>query len=85
MVTLRELAKRDRAIAAITSRECRLIAEALGFIDSCLRRRLFKFIIPKSLRNEALAIRMLAAILSRTPEETVSLNTQIQMAMDKDK
>lgn len=85
MVTLRDLSRTDRAIASITSDECHLIASVLDIVVVLCHSWIFKYLIPKALRDKTLAMRMLAATLSRTPEERQPLGEQIRLAMDKDR
>ncbi len=83
MLTMRELARNDRAIGAITTDECHLIAAVL---DLAARSRLVRWCLPKPVRQQALAMRMLAATLGRTPEEREpSLATQIKLKMEADR
>lgn len=83
MITLRELARNDRAIGSITGDECRLIAAVL---EKASRSWFFRLFLPAPFRAQALAMRMLAATLSRTPaERQPSLNEQIRLAMLKGK
>lgn len=80
MITLRELSKTDRAIGAITTDECHLIAAVL---DLASRSRIVRWLMPKAMREKQLALRMLAATLGRTPEERApSLQTQIKLTME---
>lgn len=86
MITLRELVRSDRAIAAITSEECKLIATVLDWAEMASRRPVLKYFMPKELRQKSLSMRMLSATLNRAPEELApGLNTQIQKAMEKDR
>jgi hypothetical protein len=79
MITLRDIVKSDRATAAITTDECKMIAAVL---DLAARSRLIRACLPKQYRHQALAFRMLAATLGRTPaEREPSLETQIRREM----
>lgn len=83
MITIRDLSRSDRAIGAITTDECHLIAAVLNSAAQHWAVRLF---LPKPLRKETLKFRMLAATLGRTPEERApSLQTQIKLSMDAGK
>jgi DNA-binding TFAR19-related protein (PDSD5 family) len=83
MITLRELSRSDRAIGAITADECRLMAAVL---DVTARSRLVRFLLPKEHRAKALELRMLAAILGRSPSEREpSVQAQIKLAMERDR
>ncbi len=83
MVTLRDLARSDRAIGSITGEECHLIAAVL---DLAARSRLVRWRLPKALRERALSMRMLSATLGRTPEEREpSLQSQIKLKMEADR
>lgn len=84
MITLRELAKRDRSVAAITSEECRFIAKVLEWGAFISNHKLFKYVMPKPMRERELSMRMLCAVLDKTPEEAKSLTTQIREAMEAD-
>ena len=80
MITLRELSRSDRAIGAITTDECHLIAAVL---DLASRSRLVRWRLPKALRDKQLAMRMLSATLGRTPaEREPSLQNQIKANME---
>lgn len=80
MITLRDLSRSDRAIGAITTDECHLIAAVL---DLAARSRLVRWRLPKGWRDKALAMRMLSATLGRSPaEREPSLGVQIKLSMD---
>ncbi len=80
MITLRDLAKSDRAIGSITTDECHLIATVL---DSAARNPVVRLFLPKPIRRQQLAMRMLAATLGRTPaEREPSLQAQIRRNME---
>lgn len=83
MITLRELVK-DRAIGSITTDECKIIAAVL---DLAARRWWIRIFMPKLLRREALKMRMLAAVLGRTPAERqpkdVAIRIWREMQADK--
>jgi hypothetical protein len=77
------LARTDRAIGSITGDELRLIAAVLDRVGrSWLARRL----MPRDVRDKALACTMIAATLARTPaERQPSLQEQIRLQMLKGK
>ncbi len=80
MITLRDLVRSDRAIAAITTDECHLIASVL---DLAARNWFVRVLLPKKDRDNALSFRMLAATLSRTPaEREPSIGEQIRISME---
>lgn len=86
MITLRDLTKSDRAIGSITTEECHLISKALDWSVTMQNSWWMRVFIPRDLKEKALAIRMLAATLSRTPNERQpSLNEQIRLSMKADK
>ncbi len=76
MITLRELARSDKAIGMITTDECHLVAAVL---DVAARSWLFRLRLPKEYRKNSLAMRMLAATLGRTPAERVPKDIKIQI------
>ncbi len=83
MNVLRDMARSDKAIGSITSDECHLIAAVL---DLAARSRLIRACLPKECRGKALAFRMLAATLGRTPSEREPcLATQIKLKMEADR
>lgn len=82
MITLKNLAFSDRAIGSITAAECKLIAASLDLVSTFLDRWLLRRFIPHALREQGLSIRMLAAVLGRTPEEKIPLLEEIRMAME---
>lgn len=81
MITLRHLVASDKAIATITSEDCRLIGNVLDLVNQFISHWFFRFFVPKAIKEHALKVRMLAAVLSRTPEERVPLKEQIRLAM----
>lgn len=83
MITLKDLVRSDRAIGAITTDECHLIAVVL---DAASKSWLFRRALPAKFRD-GLPMRMLASTLSRTPaeREPESLNVQIWREMQRDK
>jgi hypothetical protein len=83
MITLRELSKSDRALGAVTTDECHLIAAVL---DLAARSWFVRWLLPRAYRDKALPMRMLAATFGRTPEEREpSLQQQIRIKMEADK
>jgi len=83
MITLRDLAKSDKAIGCITTDECHLIAAVL---DLAANSWLMRLRLPKKYRDTALSLRMLAATLGRTPEErSPSLQTILKLQMERDR
>ncbi len=86
MITLRDLTRSDKAIGSITSEECKLISKALDWSVTMQNSWWLRRMMPQELKDKALAIRMLAATLSRTPEERQPcLNEQIRLSMKADK
>lgn len=86
MITLRDLVRADVAIASITTVECHLVAEALRVLANLSRSIFFRWLIPASLRHQALSLTMLSAVLGRTPaEREPCLNEQIRIAMERDR
>ncbi len=83
MITLRELVK-DPLIGRISTDECKLIGTALERICALASSWFFFLLVPTALRRQVLSLRMLAAALSRTPEEAKSIFAQIAEAMAKD-
>lgn len=77
MITLRELSRSDQAVASITSDECLFMSKVLSFVAALERRWFFKYLIPKEIRDHALKMRMLSAVLGRTQKEKQSLYNQI--------
>jgi hypothetical protein len=83
VITLRELARTDRAVGSITTDECHMIAAVL---DSASRNPVVRLFLPKAIRKKQLAMRMLAATLGRTPDEREpSLQAQIRREMEASK
>lgn len=84
MITLRELARSDRAIGAVTTDECRMIAAVL---DAASRSWLFRRHLPAEFRGRALGMRMLSGILARSPAErdTSSIQVKIYQEMQRAK
>lgn len=80
MITLRDLSRSDKAIGSITTDECKLIAQVL---DSAARNPVVRLFLPKPLRKQQLAMRMLAATLGRTPNEREpSLQAQVKRSLE---
>lgn len=84
MITLRELAKSDRAVGAITTDECHLVAAVL---DAASKNWFFRLTLPKEHREKGLSMRMLASVLGRTKAESApaDLRIRIYQAMQEDK
>lgn len=83
MITLKDLVRSDRAIAAITGDELRLVSMVL---EAAADSWIFRQKLPKHLRSP-LAMRMLASTLNRTPREREpdDIRIQIYRAMEADK
>lgn len=83
MITLKDLVRSDRAIAAITGEELRLIS---ALLEAAASSWLFRKTLPKELRSP-LPMRMLASTLNRTPKEREPDDIRIAIfrEMQKDK
>lgn len=76
MITLKDIAKSDRAVGAITTDECRLVAAVL---DAASKNWFFRLTLPKEHREKGLSMRMLAGVLNRTPAERTPVTLQVQI------
>ena len=76
MITLRQLARDDRAIGAVTADECKLIAAVL---NAASESWLFRRRLPIEYRDRKLAMSMLAGTLNRTPEERDTSSIQVKI------
>lgn len=86
MITLRELVRTDTAIASITADECHFIAKVLMFVWTLKKSWFLRWLIPNNLRDEVFKMKMIAAVLGRTPKEREpSITSQIKLAMDIDR
>lgn len=85
MTSLRQLIRHDRAIGAITADDCRIIGAVLDWVAELSAHWLFKYILPAEFKDKIFLFKMLAATLSRTPEERQSFTEQIRQAIDKGK
>lgn len=81
MINLRQLARSDRAIGSITTEECHMIA---AILDRAAKSWLFRFRLPRKYKDKTLEMRMLSAVLGRTPEEREpSMQEAIRMQMEQ--
>ncbi len=80
MITLRDQARMDTAIGAITMQECKLISTILKAVSESWFLRL---LLPSGIRHRTLEMAMLAATLDRTPQERIPLESQIRLAMER--
>lgn len=87
MITLKDIVRSDRAVAAITTEECQLIAGVLDHVLAQEQRSWFsRRRLPPQFREKALNLRMLAATLQRSPPEAApSLQKQIALKMEADR
>jgi hypothetical protein len=85
MIFLRDLARNDKAVGMISSADCLLIAQALYLVVDLCNGIFIKFLVPRSMREKLLSLRMLAATLSRTPEERCSFGDAIAKEMERDR
>jgi hypothetical protein len=79
---LRDIARNDRVIGAITDDECILIATVLDYV---YRHWWLRILLPKSIRDKALSLRMIAAALGRTPAERQPRDIKIQIYQEMQK
>lgn len=82
-MNLRELTRYDSSVGMISAANCLLIAAALEVVIDLCNGIFIKYLVPRSLRENALNLRMLAATLGRTPDEKRPLAEKIAAEMEK--
>ena len=85
MITLRDMVKQDRAIAAVSKDECLMLAVALATYSKLLKHWLFKYLLPKDHRKKVFELEMLTAVFGRTStfvEPSKPVQLQIAKAME---
>lgn len=80
-MNLRELVWRDNGIGLMTTADLKLIADLTEWVSSSWIR----FFLPKRLKKQRLALRMIGATLNRTPEQKIPFKEQIRLAMEQAK